>query len=267
MEYGQYCPVAKAAEVLGEKWTILILRELLYGTSRFSEFQRAISGISPTMLNKRLKELDAHGLVIKVDHEYRLTPAGKDLVPLVRQYAIWGMRWARGELSDTELDVELLMSDIRRRLRTSALPESGCLIQVHLSDLSKKADWWLLVEDGEVTLLTSDPDRDPELVIDAGLRALISLWMGEISLRTALARRQLTLRGQPLLIRTIEQWLPLARHANIQPAEEALPLRPVALAGQSLSIGPRQASPARAAKESVNHDSSRPLTRGRTAIR
>ena len=217
MEYGQYCPVAKAAEVLGEKWTLLILRELLYGTARFNEFQRAISGISPTMLNKRLKELEANGLVTKQGHEYSLTPAGEDLGPLIRQYAIWGMRWTRGELSETELDIELLMWDIRRRIRPEYLPESGCLIQVHLSDQSENADWWLSVADGEVALSSKPPKAEPDLVIRSQLRALIALWMGDIPLRTALAHRQLTLLGQPMLIRAIEQWLPLARYANVRP--------------------------------------------------
>ncbi len=218
MEYGQYCPVAKAAEMLGEKWTILILRELLYGTSRFSDFQRAIKGISPTMLNKRLKELEAHGLVTKSDHDYRLTPAGEDLGPLVRQYAIWGMRWTRGKLSETELDVELLMWDIRRRIRTRQLPIDHCVIQVHLTDLKEKADWWLVADDDEVALTASRPDREVDLVIQGGLGALIALWMGDLTLHASLARRQLTLRGRPALIRTIEQWLPLARYANIRPS-------------------------------------------------
>lgn len=221
MEYGQYCPVAKAAEVLGEKWTILILRELLYGTSRFSEFQHAISGISPTTLNKRLKELEARGLVTKSGNEYCLTPAGEDLGPLMRQYAIWGMRWTRGELSETELDVELLMWDIRRRIRTEFLPDDGCVIQVYFTDLQEKAYWWLIFKDKELTLASSDPGGEPDLVIQGGLRSMIALWMGDLTLRATLARRQLTLRGQPALIRTIERWLPLARYANIRPAPEA----------------------------------------------
>ena len=222
MDYGQFCPVAKAAEVLGEKWTILILRELLYGTARFNEFQRAIHGISPTMLNKRLKELEAHGLVTKTDHEYHLTDAGEDLGPLVRQYAIWGMRWARGELSETELDVELLMWDIRRRVKPEFLPESGCLIQFQFNELDDKADWWLIVADGEVALESKSPGEEPDLLIQGDLRALIRLWMGDITLHSALTRRQLTLRGRPLLIRAIEQWLPLARYANVRPTDPAV---------------------------------------------
>jgi DNA-binding HxlR family transcriptional regulator len=218
MDYSQYCPVAKASEVLGEKWTILILRELLYGTHRFGEFQRAISGISPTMLNKRLKELEARGLVSKHDQEYHLTPSGEDLGPLVRQYAIWGMRWARGELSENDLDVEMLMWDIRRRIRPEFLPDEGCTIQVNFSDLEEKADWWLIVDSEGVDLRSEDPGDTPDLVIETDLKAMTELWMGDINLRSALARRRLLLRGRPLLIRAIEQWLPSARYANLRSA-------------------------------------------------
>ena len=115
--YGQFCPVSKAAEVLFEKWTILILREFLMGTTRFNDFQRAISRISPTLLTKRLKYLEEKGVIVRKQvsgqrgHEYRLTPAGKELEPLLENIAVWGMRWARGQMSDDELDVELLMWD------------------------------------------------------------------------------------------------------------------------------------------------------------
>ncbi|MEE4193353.1 MAG: helix-turn-helix domain-containing protein, partial [Halieaceae bacterium] len=232
MEYGQFCPVAKAAELLGEKWTLLIVRELLYGSTRFSEFQRAISGISPTMLNKRLKELESNGLVEKDDHDYQLTPAGKDLAPLVRQFAIWGMRWGRGNLPDCDLDVDLLLWDIRRRIKTEFLPETGAVIEVHITDLPDPSRWWLSVEacearpgDRDVQLSTEPPRTEVDLAIDSSLRALTEIWLGDITLHTALVRRQLTLQGMPLLIRSIERWLPLARNAvfserNLNPSAE-----------------------------------------------
>ncbi len=225
MDYGQFCPVAKAAEVLGEKWTLLILRELLYGTHRFNDFQRAIKGISPTMLTKRLKELEANGLVVKDDHDYQLTPAGEDLAPLVRQYAIWGMRWGRGELGDAELDVELLMWDIRRRIKTEFLPESGAVIHVNISDRDTDGLWWLVVDraedkqaNREVSLRDSAPEEDTDLVIEGELRPLTALWLGDITLQQALVARQLVLKGRPLLIRAIEQWLPLARYSTYNPS-------------------------------------------------
>ncbi|MEM0952766.1 MAG: helix-turn-helix domain-containing protein [Pseudomonadota bacterium] len=221
MDYAQFCPVAKTAEILGEKWTILILRELLYGTHRFNDFQRAIRGISPTMLTKRLKELESHGIVTKNDHDYALTPAGEDLAPLVRQFAIWGMRWTRGTVTDAELDVELLLWDIRRRIDTAFLPEAGAVIELCVNDHAEPNRWWYIVaqaeeklEHREVGLVTDAPDRDIDLVINADLRTLIELWLGELPLQDALVLRRLVLKGRPILIRAIEQWLPLARYAT-----------------------------------------------------
>jgi len=219
MEYGQFCPVAKAAEILGEKWSILILRELLYGSSRFNEFQRGIPGISPTMLTKRLKEFESAGLVTKHDHDYYLTASGQQLAPVLREYAVWGMRWARGKISESELNVELLMADMRRRIRTEYLPDAGCTIEVRFSDLSSAAArWWLLVKDETVNLSDEPPGVESDLVILSDLPTLTQMWMGDITLHTALARQRLTLKGLPQLIRTIEKWLPLASYANVRPA-------------------------------------------------
>ena len=220
MDYGQFCPIAKAAEVLGEKWTILILRELLYGTRRFNDFQRAISGISPTMLTKRLRELEDNGLVEKHDHDYTLTRSGHELAPLIRQYAIWGMRWARdGKLSKEELDVELLMWDIKRRIKPQFLPPDGCTIQVRFKDLKKDdRNWWIRVEDGIATLLNQEPEGELDLLIQSDLRTLTGMWLGDLTLRTALAQRNLMLRGRPILIRAIENWLPMANYSNVRPA-------------------------------------------------
>jgi DNA-binding HxlR family transcriptional regulator len=220
MDYGQFCPIAKAAEVLGEKWTILILRELLYGTARFNDFQRSISGISPTMLTKRLRELEEHGLVDKHDHVYELTRSGHELAPLLRQYAIWGMRWARGDkLSKDELDVELLMVDMRRRIRVQALPPEGCVLQVRFKDLQKlERNWWITVADGEVKMQNSAPEKEVDLLLQSDLRTLTAMWLGDTTLRTALAQQRLMLKGWPLLIRSIEEWLPMANYANVRPA-------------------------------------------------
>ncbi len=218
MEYGQFCPIAKAAEVLGEKWTILILRELLYGSSRFNDFQAAIAGISPTMLTKRLRDLEIKGVVEKENHDYRLTECGQELAPLVRQYAIWGMRWARGDMPDDELDAQLLMYDMRRRINTEFLPPTGATIHIHFKDQAEASDWWLLVQGSVVELVDEEPEAEEDLLIESDLRSLTQLWLGDLSLRGALTRQLLRLKGKPLLIRCIEDWLPLARQAAIRPA-------------------------------------------------
>ena len=159
-DYGQFCPVAKATELLGEKWMILILRELLLGSHRYNEFQRALSRISPSLLSKRLKQLESAGIVIRKVQQgrkgygYYLTPAGKELAPIVEHMAIWGMRWARGQLDKDELDVEFLMWDIQRRLKTDSLPDGETILCFIFSDLKNYKSWWMVVNEKDVDLCT-----------------------------------------------------------------------------------------------------------------
>ena len=122
MEYGQFCPIAKATEIIGEKWTVLIIRELLMGGSRFNELQRGLSLISPTILSRRLESLAEHGLVVKKKisgqrgHEYFPTESCKELLPVIRSLGDWGMRWARSNLTEKDYDVELLMLYLKRSI-------------------------------------------------------------------------------------------------------------------------------------------------------
>ena len=148
MDYAQFCPVAKAAEILGEKWTLLIVRELLMGGTRFNELQRGLGLISPTILTKRLNDLAAAGVVIKKrihgqrGHEYLLTAMGRELLPVVTQLGTWGMRWARGALQERDLDVELLMLYLQRSIKTEALPGKETVVRFTFSDLKLLGDWW-----------------------------------------------------------------------------------------------------------------------------
>jgi DNA-binding HxlR family transcriptional regulator len=182
--YGQFCPVAKASELLAERWTLLILRELLLGSHRFGELQRALSRISPSLLAKRLKHLESAGIVIRKAQlgrkglDYFLTPAGKELAPIVEHLAIWGMRWARGQLSDDELDVEFLMWDIQRRLDADMLPDGETVLCFIFDDLVSFKNWWLIVRDREVDVCTENPGKDVDLYINTTLRNLVEIWEG-----------------------------------------------------------------------------------------
>jgi DNA-binding HxlR family transcriptional regulator len=142
MEYKQFCPVAKASELLGEKWTFLIIREALMGATRFNEFQRGMALISPTMLTKRLNELTENGLMVrkkinmKKGYEYFLSEAGKDLYPVIMQLGDWGMKWARGQMHNSELDVELLMIYLVRSIKPEKLAGNETTIQFNFTDLT-----------------------------------------------------------------------------------------------------------------------------------
>ena len=223
--YGQFCPVSKAAEVLFEKWTILILRELLMGTTRFNDFQRAISRISPTLLTKRLKFLEEKGVIVRKQvsgqrgYEYRLTPAGKELEPLLENIAVWGMRWARGRMNDDELDVELLMWEVQRRIQTKNLPDGETVICFVFTDLKKHRSWWVWIDGDEVDLCTEDPGKDVDLYISTDVRTMAEVWQGDIDLKKALTDKKIKAHGDRKLIKTMPDWIGLCIFMDVRPVK------------------------------------------------
>ena len=223
-DYGQFCPVAKASELISERWTLLILRELMLGTHRFNDFQRALSRISPTLLTKRLGQLKAAGLLVKKPqkgrkgYEYFLTPAGRELAPLIEHLASWGMRWAGGQLDDEELDVEFLMWDIRRRLQLDALPDGETVICFIFDELEKYKYWWLIVFDGNVDLCTENPGKDVDIYLKASVRTMVEVWKGDLGIRNALRDQRITTQGSRQLTKSLPDWLGICLYAHIKPA-------------------------------------------------
>jgi DNA-binding HxlR family transcriptional regulator len=223
-DYGQFCPVAKATEVIGEKWTLLILRELLMGTCRFNDFQRALSRISPTLLTKRLKHLEERGILIRKKisgqrgYEYRLTAAGKELAPLIETLAVWGMRWARGQMTDNELDVEFLMWDLQRRIQTQHLPDGETVVCFQFDELSKYKTWWIVAFDDKVDLCTEDPGKEVDLYVTSTVRTLVEIWEGDVELAAALASKTISTHGLRTLERSMADWLGLCAYKHIRPA-------------------------------------------------
>ncbi|MDH3241289.1 MAG: helix-turn-helix transcriptional regulator [Alphaproteobacteria bacterium] len=219
--YGQFCPVSKAAEVVGDRWTMLILRELLMGTHRFNDFQRALSRISPTILAKRLKYLEACGVVRRrrvsgqKGYDYQLTASGKELEPMIETLAVWGMRWARGQMSDDELDVELLMWDIHRRIDTARLPAGETVLCFTFEDLDKYKSWWLVIEGDDVDLCTEDPGKDVDLYVTTKLRTLVEVWQGDTPLAAAIDAERITAIGDQRLKRDMASWFPLCAYADV----------------------------------------------------
>ena len=224
-EYGQFCPVAKATDIIGEKWTVLILRELLLGTTRYNDFQRGLSRISPTLLSKRLKTLEEKGLIVRKrspgqkSHEYHLTACGRELEPLIEHLAVWGMRWARGQMSDDDLDVEFLMRELQRRLQTDHLPDGETVLGFTFDELEKFKNWWLVASDGNVDLCTKHPGKDVDLHITTRVRSLVEVWGGDVDLRKALRDKEVRTRGNPHLAKTMADWLGISPYADVRPAE------------------------------------------------
>jgi DNA-binding HxlR family transcriptional regulator len=224
IEYSQFCPLSKTAEVLGEKWTLLIVRELVLGATRFNQIQRGIPSISPTVLNTRLAELTERGVIVRrripeqKGYEYRLTESGRELYPLLLKMSEWGMRWARRSIREEELDVEFLMGDIRRRLDTGKLPDGRTVLRFTYTDLEEFAEWWVKIDDGNVELCLDDPGHEVDVFFTTNLKTMTEVWMGDLPLRKAQADRRLKIVGPSTLLRNLAAWFPLHMHAGIRPA-------------------------------------------------
>jgi DNA-binding HxlR family transcriptional regulator len=228
MDYGQFCPIAKATELLGERWMLLVLRELFLGSHRYSELQRGLSRISPSLLTKRLKELEQAGIIVRKavrgrrGHEYYLTPAGKELQPLIENLAVWGMRWARGQLRDDELDVEFLMWDIQRRLQLDKLPDGETVFCFIFNDIDRYNNWWLIVRDGNIDLCTENQGLDVDLYIRSSLRTMVEVWEGDLPLQTALHDEQILVQGNKQLAKTMPTWFGINPFSDVRPGDPAL---------------------------------------------
>jgi DNA-binding HxlR family transcriptional regulator len=226
VEYKQFCPVAKASELLGERWTFLIVRELLMGSRRFNELQRGMAQISPTMLTKRLNELVDNGLVVRKKisgqkgYEYFLSQAGKELWPVVKELGEWGMKWARGQMADSELDVGLLMLYLERSIQPDKLVGDETTLRFRFSDLNKLQKWWLVVRGRDVDVCIEDPGKDVDVWFDTDLRTMIEVWMGDCSYRSAIRSGKLKLTGPSALTRNVTDWMANSVFAGIPAATE-----------------------------------------------
>lgn len=222
--YKQFCPVAMAAEILCTRWTIVLLRELVNGTTRFNDLRRGVPRMSPALLSQRLKELEQAGIVERrrarggMDiHEYHLTEAGRELEPIVVAFGVWGQRWIEKEVSLQHLDAQLLMWDMRRHLDTEPLPARRSVIHVQFPEQpAAMRRWWLVVEaDGEVDLCGIDPGFDVDLYVSTDLRTMTAIWMGYETLGRALREEKLHLAGDRRLAAEMEAWLGLSPLASV----------------------------------------------------
>ena len=206
----------------------MVLRELFLGTTRFNEFQRALSRMSPTLLAKRLRSLEEAGIIVRKKlsgqkgYEYRLTAAGKELSPLIEVLAVWGMKWARDQLTDDELDVEFLMRELQRQLKTAQLPDGKTVICVVFDELTKHKTWWLLVDGDVVDLCTDDPGKDVDLYINSSVRTIVEVWEGDLDIRAALRKGAIKAHGPRHLIRTMPDWFGVCLYRDVRRGDPAL---------------------------------------------
>ena len=221
--YRQFCPVAMAAEILCTRWTVVLLRELIAGSTRFNELRRGVPRMSPALLSQRLKDLELAGIVARKASasdpsafEYQLTKSGRELTPIVEDFGVWGQRWIEADLSLEHLDVNLLMWDMRRSLNTTPMPARRSLVEFAYPELpSAQRRWWLIVDPGTgVDLCSIDPGFDVDLYVSVDLRTMTAVWMGLDTVRAAVANRRMILTGSRQLSTSMQTWLGLSPFAK-----------------------------------------------------
>jgi DNA-binding HxlR family transcriptional regulator len=231
--YGQFCPVAKAMELLDERWTLLVVRELMMGSRHFNALRRGVPRMSPALLSKRLQTLVRAGVVERWQDgnrvTYRLTEAGRELEPIVEALGRWGIRWIP-ELGDEDLDPHLLLWDIHRNVDLEAVPDGRTAIAFVFPDVPPSARcWWLVITGEGVDVCDEDPGHPVLLTVESTLRTLTRIWRGDLSWSAALRSGELLLHGEPQARRALPRWLTLSTLAGTPrpaPAEEIPGPRP-----------------------------------------
>lgn len=226
MDYGQFCPISKAAEILGEKWTILIIRELIMGATRFNELQRGLTLISPTLLSRRLDTLAEQGLVLKKKipgqkgYEYFATESCRELMPVIVGMGEWGMRWARSSLTEKDYDVELLMLYLKRSIVPEKLVATETVIRFKFTDIKEYPDWWIVVQGNDLDICVKDPGREVDVYFTSSVKTLADIWMGDSSYRKAQQQGDMKIVGDSQLTRNITSWMANSIFADLPPASE-----------------------------------------------
>lgn len=204
--YGQFCPVAKASEILATRWTPLILRELISGSSRFNDIHRGVPLMPRALLSKRLKELQAAGVVERAQTgdsrsvAYQLTDAGEDLRPIIVSMGIWGQRWVESALESSDWDAGVLMWDMKRRIDTTCLNDKRTVLQFEYHDApAEMRRWWLLIENTTVDLCQSDPGFEVALYVQTTVPVMASVWIGKTSLARAIEDEEIVVHGDAKL--------------------------------------------------------------------
>ncbi|WP_088431619.1 winged helix-turn-helix transcriptional regulator [Halomicronema hongdechloris] len=215
--YGQYCPIARAAEVICERWTPLILRELMSGSCYFNEISYGVPLMSRALLIKRLKELETAGVITRQQKvtgqgsRYSLTPAGEALRPLIEQMGVWATYWTHDRLSPNQLDDQLLMWAMRRGLNLAAMPPTKVVLQFDLHGLPegkrKQRSYWIVAEQGRVDVCLKDPGFEVDVLIVADLGVFTHVILGYHDLDQALKQGTIAFAGADDYVRQVPTWL------------------------------------------------------------
>lgn len=215
--YGQYCPLSLAAELLGRRWTILVVSRLLDGCSRFNEIHRGVPQMSPTLLSRRLDELERAGLVetrrAGRGKDYLITEAGRDLEPIVQQLSVWGAHWAR-DMTEADLDPAFLVWSMHLRMNVEAMPSGRTVIEFSFTGAPKECErFWIVHRDGRVEMCLKDPGLDVDVAVSSDLRRFVEAWRGLRDLRREIRAGHIRVEGPRHLRDQLPEWLLLSQLA------------------------------------------------------
>jgi len=230
-DYKEACPISKASSVLGERWTLQIIREMMLGATRFSEFQKYLPRMSPSLLNARLKSLEEQGIILRRKiheqrgYEYRLTPAGQALKPVLAELGKWGMQYAFANMDPDELNLSAIIRDFAVALRQDQLPEGDLTVQFTVTDGSQPVRKFLMVRDGISQVCDENLGTDVDVYLTASLETLGNIWYGHLTSTQAVHQGLLEAVGQPFLVKTLPRWLGTSQfsRSGIDPARPEHP--------------------------------------------
>lgn len=218
--YHQFCPVAKAMELLDERWTMLVIRELLLGSRHFNDIRRGVPKMSPSLLSKRLRDLTRAGIVERRGEGrevvYGLTAAGLELAPVVDKLGAWGMRWI-GKVGEEDLDPKLLMWDLHRHVDPALVPPGRTVVSFRFNDVPAKIrDWWLVMTAEEVDVCDFDPGYDVAVSVTGSLRRMVEIWRGDLGWPAAIRSGIIQLDGPERFRRAVPKWFPASQFAQVR---------------------------------------------------
>lgn len=224
--YGQFCPVAKASEIFAERWTPLIMRELLMGSTRFNELERGLPRISRSVLSQRLKQLEQDGIIERRavagtrSVEYVPTVVGQGLFDVIMLLGEWGARWLNEDIDPADLDPNLLLWDMHRRVDSERLPTDRVVVRFDFTGLFQQSNW-LILDRQEVSVCYVDPGFEVDLVVTTDTMALHRIWAGHQSFDHALRSREVRIDGPRNLARQFPGWFQLSVFSHVRPIRAA----------------------------------------------
>jgi len=215
-EFDTHCPANKAADILGDRWVLQIVRAMIFGATRYSDLQQAVPRISPTVLSSRLKQLVEHGIIVRREGagpksaSYRLTPSGREIKPMLKFMAVWGLKWSSRNIKEDSVDIGALMWDIQKTLRFRELPDGESVIAFTLPDAARWSKWWIVTSGHKVDLCSDNPGKDVDIYITCPIETLIDIWQCQTDVRDAIASGDLIVDGSTDLVTTIDNWFPIS---------------------------------------------------------